>query len=89
MRHVHRHLSRGCATSGDIAIKTRPWEMKHVGTICTHCGDRAARRRWAYGAPIQGCKLFAAIIATRTWDERRFSLHQGPLSFDFANMKIA
>ncbi len=29
----------GALTSGMYRYKTRPWEMKHVGTICTHCGD--------------------------------------------------
>jgi NADH-quinone oxidoreductase subunit G len=29
----------GALTSGPYRYKTRPWEMKHVGTICTHCGD--------------------------------------------------
>jgi len=29
----------GALTSGTYRYKTRPWEMKHVGTICTHCSD--------------------------------------------------
>jgi NADH-quinone oxidoreductase subunit G len=29
----------GALTSGAYRYKTRPWEMEHVGTICTHCGD--------------------------------------------------
>jgi NADH-quinone oxidoreductase subunit G len=29
----------GALTSGIYRYKTRPWEMDHVGTICTHCGD--------------------------------------------------
>jgi NADH-quinone oxidoreductase subunit G len=29
----------GALTSGTYRYKTRPWEMKHVATICTHCGD--------------------------------------------------
>jgi NADH-quinone oxidoreductase subunit G len=29
----------GALTSGTYRYKTRPWEMRHVGTICTHCGD--------------------------------------------------
>jgi len=29
----------GALTSGMYRYKTRPWEMKHVGTICTHCAD--------------------------------------------------
>ncbi len=29
----------GALTSGTYRYQTRPWEMKHVGTICTHCSD--------------------------------------------------
>jgi NADH-quinone oxidoreductase subunit G len=29
----------GALTSGIYRYQTRPWEMDHVGTICTHCGD--------------------------------------------------
>src|SRR6185312_6577616 len=29
----------GALTSGAYRYKTRPWEMNHVGTVCTHCGD--------------------------------------------------
>ncbi len=29
----------GALTSGAYRYHTRPWEMTHTGTICTHCGD--------------------------------------------------
>src|SRR6266852_3923324 len=29
----------GALTSGAYRYKTRPWEMKHVSTICTHCSN--------------------------------------------------
>ncbi len=29
----------GALTSGAYRYKTRPWEMNHVGTTCTHCAD--------------------------------------------------
>jgi NADH-quinone oxidoreductase subunit G len=29
----------GALTSGAYRYQTRPWEMTHIGTICTHCGD--------------------------------------------------
>lgn len=29
----------GALTSGIYRYQTRPWEMQHVGTICTHCSD--------------------------------------------------
>jgi NADH-quinone oxidoreductase subunit G len=38
VRHVHRYLP-GALTSGTYRYQTRPWEMQHVGTICTHCSN--------------------------------------------------
>ena len=29
----------GALTSGSYRYQTRPWEMEHIGTICTHCSD--------------------------------------------------
>jgi len=29
----------GALTSGSYRYKTRPWEMNHVSTTCTHCAD--------------------------------------------------
>ena len=29
----------GALTSGSYRYHTRPWEMKHVSTVCTHCSD--------------------------------------------------
>jgi NADH-quinone oxidoreductase subunit G len=29
----------GALTSGMYRYKTRPWEMEHVGTVCTHCSN--------------------------------------------------
>ncbi len=29
----------GALTSGPYRYKTRPWEMRHTGSICTFCGD--------------------------------------------------
>ncbi|MGH9658594.1 MAG: molybdopterin-dependent oxidoreductase, partial [Bryobacteraceae bacterium] len=29
----------GALTSGIYRYQARPWEMEHVGTICTHCAD--------------------------------------------------
>ncbi|HVW08738.1 MAG TPA: NADH-quinone oxidoreductase subunit NuoG [Bryobacteraceae bacterium] len=29
----------GALTSGAYRYQTRPWEMEHIGTICTHCAD--------------------------------------------------
>jgi len=49
----------GALTSGSYRYKTRPWEMTHTGTVCTHCGDgcvtTAAVRRSDSGSEIVRC----------------------------------
>ena len=77
VRRLHRYLPGGRAlTSGIYRYQTRPWEMTHVGTICTHCGgwlqDHA---RHTATTKI----LSAATIATRSGVNGRIPLHQGPL----------
>jgi len=75
VRDVHRYLPGGALTSGAYRYKTRPWEMKHVGTICTALRRRLqndagrAARRDGHGNCSRG------QFATRA-DERGFSLHQ-------------
>ena len=29
----------GALTSGTYRYQTRPWEMKYVSTVCTHCSN--------------------------------------------------
>ena len=40
----------GALTSGSYRYKTRPWEMNHVSTVCTHCAD--------------GCKVTLGVRST-------------------------
>jgi len=46
----------GALTSGSYRYKTRPWEMTHVSTVCTHCADGCkvtlGVRQFAEGAEI-------------------------------------
>ncbi len=41
----------GALTSGTYRYKTRPWEMKHVGTICTHCSNGCKTTLGVYRQP--------------------------------------
>ena len=50
----------GALTSGTYRYKTRPWEMTHVGTICTHC----ARRLQDHAGRAQRPASSAATTAT-------------------------
>ena len=45
----------GALTSGSYRYKTRPWEMNHVSTVCTHCGD--------------GCKVTLGVRQTNDGTE--------------------
>jgi len=45
----------GALTSGSYRYKTRPWEMNHVSTVCTHCAD--------------GCKVTLGIRSTSDGSE--------------------
>jgi NADH-quinone oxidoreductase subunit G len=45
----------GALTSGSYRYKTRPWEMNHVATVCTHCAD--------------GCKVTLGVRQTNNGTE--------------------
>ncbi len=45
----------GALTSGSYRYKTRPWEMNHVSTVCTHCAD--------------GCKVTLGVRQTNDGSE--------------------
>jgi NADH-quinone oxidoreductase subunit G len=45
----------GALTSGSYRYKTRPWEMNHVATVCTHCAD--------------GCKVTLGVRQTKDGSE--------------------
>jgi NADH-quinone oxidoreductase subunit G len=74
----------GALTSGTYRYKTRPWEMNHVATVCTHCGD--------------GCKVTLGVRSTSDGSEivrgdnrdksginGDFLCNKGRYAFDFAN----
>src|SRR5882672_5000932 len=65
----------GALTSGAYRYKTRPWEMKHVGTVCTHCGD--------------GCKTTLGVRRSDTGMEivRGDNRDKGGINNDFLCMK--
>ena len=69
----------GALTSGTYRYQTRPWEMEHVGTICTHCArwlqDDAGRRATTRSS--------AATIATARGINGEFLCIKGRYAFDF------
>jgi NADH-quinone oxidoreductase subunit G len=65
----------GALTSGAYRYKTRPWEMKHVGTTCTHCAD--------------GCKTTLGVRRSDTGMEivRGDNRDKGGINGDFLCIK--
>jgi NADH-quinone oxidoreductase subunit G len=76
----------GALTSGAYRYKTRPWEMNHVGTICTHCGDGC---KTTLG--VRRCDTGAEIVRGDNRDKsginNDFLCIKGRYAFDFAHHK--
>jgi NADH-quinone oxidoreductase chain G len=76
----------GALTSGAYRYKTRPWEMKHVGTICTHCGDGC---KTTLG--VRRCDTGMEIVRGDNRDKSGingdFLCVKGRYAFDFAHHK--
>jgi NADH-quinone oxidoreductase subunit G len=74
----------GALTSGAYRYKTRPWEMNHVGTICTHCGDGC---KTTLG--VRRCETGAEIVRGDNRDKGGingdFLCIKGRYAFDFAH----
>ena len=76
----------GALTSGAYRYKTRPWEMNHVGTICTHCGDGC---KTTLG--VRRCDTGAEIVRGDNRDKSGingdFLCVKGRYAFDFVHNK--
>ena len=76
----------GALTSGAYRYKTRPWEMNHVGTICTHCGDGC---KTTLG--VRRCETGMEIVRGDNRDKSGingdFLCVKGRYAFDFAHHK--
>ena len=74
----------GALTSGAYRYKTRPWEMNHVATICTHCGDGC---KTTLG--VRRCDTGAEIVRGDNRDKSGingdFLCVKGRYAFDFAH----
>src|SRR6478672_1259297 len=70
----------GALTSGSYRYQTRPWEMNHVGTICTHCGDGC---RTTLG--VRDDKIIRGNNRDRSGINGEFLCVKGRYAFDFYN----
>src|ERR1700691_2935157 len=74
----------GALTSGAYRYKTRPWEMKHVGTICTHCGDGCKTTLGVRRADT-GIEIVRGDNRDKSGTNGDFLCIKGRYAFDFAN----
>ena len=74
----------GALTSGAYRYKTRPWEMNHVATVCTHCGDGC---KTTLG--VRRCDTGMEIVRGDNRDKsginNDFLCIKGRYAFDFAH----
>ncbi len=74
----------GALTSGAYRYKTRPWEMKHVGTICTHCGDGCKTTLGVRRADT-GVQIVRGDNRDKSGINNDFLCMKGRYAFDFAD----
>jgi NADH-quinone oxidoreductase subunit G len=74
----------GALTSGAYRYKTRPWEMKHVGTVCTHCGD-GCKTTLGVRRGDTGMEIVRGDNRDKSGTNGDFLCIKGRYAFDFAN----
>jgi NADH-quinone oxidoreductase subunit G len=74
----------GALTSGAYRYKTRPWEMKHIGTICTHCGDGCKTTLGVRRADT-GMEIVRGDNRDKSGTNGDFLCIKGRYGFDFAS----
>ena len=74
----------GALTSGAYRYKTRPWEMKHIGTVCTHCGDGCKTTLGVRRADT-GMDIVRGDNRDKCGINGDFLCIKGRYAFDFAN----
>ena len=74
----------GALTSGAYRYKTRPWEMKHVGTICMHCGD-GCKATLGVRRSDTGMQIVRGDNRDKSGINNDFLCIKGRYAFDFAD----
>ena len=72
----------GALTSGAYRYKTRPWEMKHVATICTHCSDGCTTTLGVRPSK-DGMQIVRGSNRTKSGINGEFLCIKGRYAFDF------
>ena len=74
----------GALTSGTYRYKTRPWEMNHVATVCTHCGD-GCKTTLGVRSTSDGAEIVRGDNRDKSGINGDFLCNKGRYAFDFAN----
>jgi NADH-quinone oxidoreductase subunit G len=74
----------GALTSGTYRYKTRPWEMNHVATVCTHCGD-GCKTTLGVRSTTDGAEIVRGDNRDKSGMNGDFLCNKGRYAFDFAN----
>jgi NADH-quinone oxidoreductase subunit G len=74
----------GALTSGAYRYKTRPWEMNHVATVCTHCGD-GCKTTLGVRSTSDGAEIVRGDNRDKSGINGDFLCNKGRYAFDFAN----
>jgi len=74
----------GALTSGAYRYKTRPWEMKHVGTTCTHCAD-GCKTTLGVRRSDTGMQIVRGYNRDKSGINGDFLCIKGRYAFDFAD----
>jgi NADH-quinone oxidoreductase subunit G len=74
----------GALTSGSYRYKTRPWEMNHVSTICTHCAD-GCKVTLGIRSTSEGSEIVRADNRDKSGINGDFLCAKGRFGFDFVD----
>jgi NADH-quinone oxidoreductase chain G len=76
----------GALTSGSYRYKTRPWEMNHVSTVCTHCAD-GCKVTLGLRQFTGGAEIIRADNRDKSGINGDFLCAKGRFGFDFVDSK--
>lgn len=74
----------GALTSGAYRYKTRPWEMNHVSTVCTHCAD-GCKVTLGVRQSQEGADIIRADNRDKSGINGDFLCAKGRFGFDFVD----
>src|ERR1700761_3490011 len=74
----------GALTSGSYRYRTRPWEMNHVSTVCTHCAD-GCKVTLGVRSTTEGAEIIRADNRDKSGINGDFLCAKGRFGFDFVD----